>query len=203
MDLINAAPATALLILANVLASLYAFSNRGFLEDGTFIVGAVKSGQLQRLLTSGFLHVGSWHLLANMVTLFFFGPYVEQALGTGGFLLVYFASLLGGNGWALVENWRKPNYAAIGASGATSGVVISFCLFEPFAMLLIFIIPMPAIAFAIVYIVGSAYLSTRANTRIGHEAHLGGALTGAVATLIVEPGAWRSFIDAMTAALGG
>ncbi len=200
MELIQAYPVTFALIAANVLASLTAFSSRDFMLQNVFMVGPIlKSGELHRLVTSGFLHVNQAHLLVNMLTLFFFGPFLEAQLGSTAFALVYGASLLGGNLWSLLEHRRQLDYAALGASGAVSGVVVAFCLFEPFAMLLLFfIIPMPAVVFAVIFIVASAYFSTRQNTRIGHDAHLGGALTGAVATVILRPEAWTRFVGALS-----
>ena len=53
-----------------------------------------------------------------------FGGFVERVMGPVAYIIVYFAALLGGNAWALLENKTKPNYRALGASGATSGIVI-------------------------------------------------------------------------------
>ena len=80
-------------------------------------------------------------------------------------MIIYFAALLGGNAWALLENRTKPSYRALGASGATSGIVMSFILFRPFEPLMIFPIPffMPAVVLGIVFVVGSAILAQREN----------------------------------------
>ncbi len=192
-------PATTGLILANIVASIAAFQNRTFLEQNLFVVGPIlRRAEYHRLVTSGFLHGGFGHLAVNLITLFYFGPYLEGRLGLGLYLLVYFASLLGGSLWSLMEHRRQLNYAALGASGAISGVLISFCLFEPLAMLgVFFIIPMPAILFAVLYIALSAYLSTLPSHGIGHDAHLGGAIVGGVVTVVARPDAWTSFTDAL------
>ena len=138
-----------------------------------------------------------------MFVLFQFGRFIEYQLGTLSFLIVYFASLLGGNLWALMENFRSPDYRALGASGATSGIILSFCLFQPFAMLLFFVIPMPAVVFAIVFIVISVILAQNENRVIGHEAHIGGGLAGVLATIAVEPRALGHFAEQVSAVLGG
>ena len=124
MDQLMLIPVTSLLIAANVLVSLYALSNPPFMEKNLFHVGPILSGgEYHRMVTSGFLHGGFLHLFVNMYVLFMFGGFVEQVLGTTGYLVVYFAALLGGNAWALLENKNKTSYRALGASGATSGIV--------------------------------------------------------------------------------
>lgn len=197
-------PATILIIAANVAASLYAFANPAFMEKNLFHVGPILRGrEWHRMLTSGFLHGGIFHLLVNMYVAFGFGRILEPALGSGKFVFVYMAALLGGNLWALMENKAKPNYRALGASGATVGIVMSFTLFAPMAILGFFFIPAPAVIWAIVLIVASAILAQREDKIIGHEAHLGGALVGILATILVEPTALSLFSSEMARVLGG
>ena len=63
---------TILLIVANVLVSIKGFNDFSFFEKYKFNIGAINRGEKLRMLTSGFLHVNTQHLLFNMVTLFFF-----------------------------------------------------------------------------------------------------------------------------------
>ena len=204
MDPLSDFPATITLIGVNVIASVYAWLNPAFLMGNLFDVGAIRQRrEWHRVLTAGFLHGGLFHLLINMFVLFQFGGIIESILGTPRFLIVYFAALFGGNIWALMENFRNPEYRALGASGATSGVILSFCLFMPFAMLVVFIIPMPAVVFGVLFIVISAMLSSRENRVIGHEAHIGGAIAGLITTIIVEPRALGVFANQVAKALGG
>lgn len=206
MEQILASPATAVLIAANIVASLIALSNRPFMEKNLFHVGPIlQQREWHRMLTSGFLHGGMMHLFVNMYVLYMFGSLIEGALGTFGYLIVYFAALLGGNLWSLLENKAKPAYRALGASGATSGIVMSFTLFAPFENLYFFPlpIPIPAVILAVIFIVASAILARRENKVIGHEAHLGGALAGILATIAVEPRALSIFSNQIAQALGG
>jgi membrane associated rhomboid family serine protease len=75
--------------------------------------------------------------------------------------------------------------AALGASGAISGVILLFSLMFPQEkIVLLGIIPIPAL-WASIFIVGldlwGLFEQTRgASLPIGHAAHLGGALYGAV-----------------------
>ena len=57
--------------------------------------------QYYRIFTSGLIHADPVHLLFNLVTLYFFGPYVEYALGLVPFLILYFGSELAANGLTL------------------------------------------------------------------------------------------------------
>lgn len=206
MDQLLNTPVTSLLIAANVIASLLALSNATFMEKNLFHVGPILEGkEWHRMVTSGFLHGGFIHLFVNMYVLYNFGGYVELEVGTVGFLVIYFLALLGGNAWALLENKNKPYYRALGASGATSGIVLAFILFRPFEPLMIFPIPffMPAVLLGLAFIVVSAVLAQRENKTIGHEAHLGGALAGFLATILMAPGAFANFSSQIAAALGG
>ena len=206
MEQMLTTPVTSLLIAGNVIASLVALSNPSFMAKNLFHVGPIlEQKEWHRMVTSGFLHGGILHLLVNMYVLFMFGGFVERVVGPVAYLIIYFAALLGGNAWALLENKTKPSYRALGASGATSGIVMSFILFRPFEPLMIFPIPffMPAVVLGIVFLVGSAILSQRDNKRIGHEAHLGGALAGILVTIAVQPAALSNFSQQVARALGG
>jgi len=204
MDLL-AAPVTYALLAANVILSLIAFGDERFRYKGLFIVGPILQGrEYYRMISSGFLHGSQTHLLVNMLTLFFFGPPLEGILGSVLFTIVYFVSLVGGSLWSLMENRRNPRYSALGASGAISGVLISFSLFAPFStLLLFFVLPMPAIVFTALYIGYSMYASVyQKNSLIGHDAHLGGALAGGLATILLVPSVWGGFIQAIEKTLG-
>ncbi len=148
-----------------------------------------------RWLTAGFVHVGLTHLLFNMVTLYFFGPQIEGVVGPVRFAIIYIGSDLAANALTYWRHRGDPAYSAVGASGAISGVLFSFVLFAPFAMLgVMFIIPMPAILFAFLYIGFSIYAANQGRGRIAHEAHLGGALGGVVLTLVLYPDALGIFL---------
>lgn len=204
MDSLFASPVTFGLLVLNIAASLIAFSNPAFMTQNVLWVGPMRDrGEWYRALSSGFLHVNGPHLLLNMYGLFLFGPICEFILGGVGFAIVYFASLLGGSAWAYLHNRNVPDYRAAGASGALSGIILAFCLFQPFAVLLaFFVIPMWGIVFGILYIGLSYAFSMRADRIIGHEAHLGGAVAGVIATLMVRPQTFSEFVAQAAARFG-
>lgn len=199
MDAIGSAPATFALIGVNVLISLYAFyGDRTFINQFAFQVAAVRDRRQQyRLVTSSFLHGNLPHLLLNMMTLFFFGPVVEQTLGRAGFLVVYFGSILASGFVSLYVNRNNPAYSSVGASDAVSGVVLSYCCFYPFSSLYIMFlpIPIPAILYGVIFIAISAQLMDRSNRVIAHEGHLGGALGGAALTILMRPDVVTQFFQ--------
>lgn len=204
MDSLFASPVTLGLLVLNVIASLIAFRNEAFMQQNILWVGPMRErGEWYRGISSGFLHVNGPHLLLNMYGLWLFGPICEYVLGGVGFAIVYFASLVGGSAWAYVHNQNSPDYRAAGASGALSGIVLSFCLFEPFAILLaFFVIPMWGIVFGVLYVAISYAFSMRENRIIGHEAHLGGAVAGVIATLLVRPETFSEFVAQAAARFG-
>jgi membrane associated rhomboid family serine protease len=77
------------------------------------------SHQYWRILTSGFLHDGLFHILVNMVSLYFVGRMLEPAVGRVNFIAIYLASLLAGSFGALLF---EPLAPTVGASGAIFGI---------------------------------------------------------------------------------
>jgi membrane associated rhomboid family serine protease len=80
----------------------------------------VAHGEWWRLVTSAFLHYGPFHLLLNMLALYWFGSLLEQRIGSGRFLLLYIVSGLAGSAGALIA---APTSATVGASGAIFGIL--------------------------------------------------------------------------------
>jgi len=195
-------PITLALLAVNIAISGYTLmADPSLLRDLSFRpVRITQNGEYHRLFTSGFVHAGLAHLGFNMITLFFFGPLLEGTLGPGRFLLLYFGSEACAQTVTFAMHRNDVDYASVGASGAISGVLFAFCLFEPFAQLLIFlIIPMPAILFAVLYVVISIYALDQPASgpmgRIAHEAHLGGAIGGVIITILLAPVAIQIFLN--------
>ena len=80
----------------------------------------IQDGQYYRLISSGFLHYGIFHIGMNMLLLFQLGQLLEPAIGRVRFALLYFASLLAGSLGALM---LQPNGLTGGASGAVFGLM--------------------------------------------------------------------------------
>lgn len=154
-----------------------------------------------QLVTSGLIHNDFVHLMVNMMTLYFFGPVLEylttRVYGSAvPFFAIYFASMIAGSSYPYLKYRYRPDYVALGASGAITGIVFAFCLIAPTSTLYIFFaIPMPAWLFALVFTGYSIFAMRRVNDNIGHEAHLAGALAGSITTIIVAPSVVTLFHD--------
>ena len=181
--------ATIAVIAANILVSLKGFKDYVFFERYKLNIGAIRGGQKDRMLTSGFLHVDGSHLLLNMFTLYFFADVVIQWMGPVKFLIIYLISLVAGSLLALSFHKKEPYYSAVGASGAVTGVLYAAILLQPdMRLALMFIpIPLPAYILGIGYLMYSIYGMKKRLGNIGHTAHFGGAVGGYITTLIFVP----------------
>jgi membrane associated rhomboid family serine protease len=88
--------------------------------DGAVSRFYIDQGEYWRLITSGFLHSGFFHLLFNMFALYVLGGMLEPAIGRLKFGVVYFVSLLAGSFGALL---LSPDGLTVGASGAIFGLM--------------------------------------------------------------------------------
>ncbi len=181
--------ATIAIIASNVLVSLRGFNEGSFFERYKFNIAAIRSGQRERMLTSGFLHIDIAHLFLNMFTLYFFADVVIRWFGPTKFIVVYFISLLAGSLLALFFHKEEPYYSAVGASGAVTGVLYSAILLQPGMDLYIMFIPIaiPAYILGIAYMLYSIYGMKNRVGNIGHTAHFGGAVGGYFVTLLFMP----------------
>jgi membrane associated rhomboid family serine protease len=135
------------------------------------------------LVTYMFLHADLGHIFFNMLTLFFFGPRVEERLGGGRFLTLYFVSGLFGAGTSMI---MSPNVGLLGASAGVYGVLLGFARFWPRAQLLIWgIVPVEARTLIIVMTAMSLFLGWLGIVNIAHFAHLGGFVGGWLVLRIV------------------
>jgi membrane associated rhomboid family serine protease len=150
-----------------------------------------------RFLTSGFIHADLMHLGFNMMTFYYFAFRYESIVGSGQFFLIYMGSMVLADVMTYVKNKNNPNYAALGASGAISGLLFSFILYDPGMSLYIMFVPIaiPAPIFAVLYLVYSWYADKKSYDNINHNAHLWGALTGVVLTALIDFSAFKGFID--------
>ena len=178
----------AIILIINILSSIVGFWDRRFFESYSFEINRIRKGEYYRLLTSGFLHVNTPHLIFNMVTLYFFVSFVTYSLGALSFLILYFVSLIIGNLLTLVIHFNQPNYSAVGASGAVTGILFSSLLLFPSIELMVFFIPIPipGYIFGIGYILYTIYGIGAQTDNIGHSAHFGGAVGGVILTLFYD-----------------
>jgi len=162
--------------------------------------------QYYRLITSGFLHADWRHLGLNMVSLYFFGPSIEFALGSEQFLLIYLGSIVGGDLLSLYVH-RHHEYRAYGASGGVCGVIFAHILLWPGSSIGIFMLPVavPGWLYVIFFMAGSFYAMKAGRDNVGHDAHFGGAIIGLLIAAALCPEAvrenWQIFFLVFGAAI--
>jgi membrane associated rhomboid family serine protease len=191
---------TLIIIAITALISFLAFNNVELIHRLILWPPALnRDRQYYRLVTYGLIHADPQHLIFNMLTLYFFGQSMERlynnSLGPFGFALFYVGGLIVSILPTYVRNRNNPDYRSLGASGAVSAVLFAFILIKPWATILVFFIPMPAIVYAVLYVVYSIYMDRRSADNVNHSAHLWGALYGVVFTILMEPSVIGMFLN--------
>jgi membrane associated rhomboid family serine protease len=179
-----------IIIAITVVVSYKGFKSHAFLERYSFQVDEVLIRKdYKRLITSGFLHSGWMHLLFNMISFYYFSSELEDRMGAAYFLIIYFGSMAGGSLFSLYIHRNHPDYSAIGASGAVSGIVFaSIALFPGMEIgLLLFPGSIPGWAFGLLYVLVSIYGIRSQRDNIGHDAHLGGGIVGLLIAIAMFP----------------
>ncbi|MGM7670703.1 rhomboid family intramembrane serine protease [Microbacterium sp. A93] len=127
-----------------------------------------------RLITAALVHSGIWHIALNMLALWMLGRSLEPMLGRWRFLALYVLGALGGSvAVALIA----PDTATIGASGA---------VFALFGALLVIGLHLGANMTGLFVLLGiNLVIGFVPGFNIAWQAHLGGAVVGALVGLIV------------------
>jgi membrane associated rhomboid family serine protease len=196
---------TLVLVILTSLISYQAFQNPELLFKLKHTPAReVGAKEYYRMLSSGFVH-GSWmHLIINMFVFYQFGEYVEyqfifyfgEVMGRMNYLLLYLLAIIFGDIPTLIKHRNNPAFSSVGASGAVSAIVFVYVLFQPWSLLLLFfIIPIPAIIAAVLYLVYSSWASKRGQDMIDHDAHLYGALFGFLFAIVLRPAFFMEFIN--------
>jgi membrane associated rhomboid family serine protease len=199
---------TLILVAVTVLVSMAAFNNEALFMQLRHYPGSVKrNGEWYRLITHGFVHADYVHLALNMLVLYQFGGMVEAkyvsfwgaTVGHALYLALYLLSLVAASLYSQFKNQDNPNYSAVGASGAVSGIVFNTILFHPWMKIYVYFIPLPGIVAGLLYLAYSSWASKNSNDNVGHDAHYYGAIFGFLFTLALKPmlGAyfWAQLVD--------
>ncbi|QNP71489.1 rhomboid family intramembrane serine protease [Streptomyces roseirectus] len=193
---------TKVLLGINVLLFI-AVQARSSLVDSLVLVGewppapfqateGVATGEWYRLFTSMFLHQEIWHILFNMLSLWWLGGPLETVLGRARYLALYLISGLAGS--ALTYLLASPYQGTLGASGAIFG------LFGATAILMRRLRQdmRPIIALLVINLI-----FTFGWSGIAWQAHVGGLVAGVVigAGMVYAPREKRTLIQYGTCAL--
>jgi len=163
------------LVIANLLMYVISLAAPAVVQN-FMLVPALILSRPWTLVTYMFLHGSIWHLLFNMLGLYFFGPRLELEMGGRDFLLLYFISGVTG----ALFSFLTPYSAIIGASGAVFGVLIGFARYWPRERIYIWMILPVEARWLVVIITGLSLLGGfgGGGDGIAHFAHLGGFAGG-------------------------
>jgi len=167
-----------IIIVINLLMLVATFvSSRIILLLG--LVPAIFLSQPWTIVTNLFIHGSLWHLIANMMTLYFFGRYFSRLVGDSKFLIVYFGGGVFGN--ILYILLGEPLSVAVGASGAIFALGGALAIMRPKLRVFVFPLPVP-LPLWIAVIGGFIILSLL--PFVAWQAHLGGLIIGFMAGYI-------------------
>jgi membrane associated rhomboid family serine protease len=186
---------TLIIIILTCLVSFSAFSNPRIMEDLIFYPPAVsRRNQWYRFFSSGLIHADWGHLFFNMLSLYFFGEFVEAKFveifhekGKIFYILMYAAALM----VSLLPTYGRHkddyHYRSLGASGAVSAVVFAGLLTAPYVEVGFFFIPpiIPGFIYAPLYLLASVWMEKQGHGNINHSAHIWGALFGLIFIIVV------------------
>ncbi|RQO31452.1 rhomboid family intramembrane serine protease [Taibaiella sp. KBW10] len=190
-------PVTYIIIGISVLISLYCFKQEAIRQKLMLYPVAMRHPlQAYRLITSGFVHVDTAHLVFNMITLYFFGPLLERFIGADQFLMLYLSGIIVANLPSFYRHMHNPRFASLGASGGVASVIFACIYFIPWERICIFFfLCIPAILFAVGYLIYSAIMSRRAKQTINHTAHFLGSVYGLVYMIIIDSSHGALFLE--------
>ena len=130
-------------------------------------------------ITYMFVHVGVWHVLANMYGLYLFGPRLEQTLGSKKFAWFYVFCGLGG---VVFQMLFIRTGGLVGASAAVFGVMTAYAMQWPDdEIYLMFVLPMRVRTLVVALFVFNLVMGVVATgdgggTNIAYFAHVGGVI---------------------------
>lgn len=125
-----------------------------------------------RLLTAMLVHGSFIHLALNMLALWMLGQSLEPMLGRARFLAIYLISGLGGS---VMVACLAPTTATVGASGAIFGLMAALLIIgRHIGANVTGLLVILGINFALGFFIGN----------IAWQAHLGGAIVGAIVAFI-------------------
>ncbi|MFQ5702863.1 MAG: rhomboid family intramembrane serine protease [Gemmatimonadales bacterium] len=171
------------IIVANAVVYLLTITvfTGNWVIDWTAFSPTHMGGKIWTFVTYMFVHGGFFHLLFNMLMLFFFGPAVEAKMGGSAFGVYYFTCGVGGALLSFAIALFTPVAPFVGASAAVLGVALAFAMNWPDAPVFVFPLPVPIkVKWLVTFlaVVDLLMAQSSANDGVAHLAHLGGLLFG-------------------------
>ena len=131
-----------------------------------------------RMVTYMFLHAGGFHLLFNMLWLWWLGRVVEETLGPRSFTVIYLGSGIGGAILdVLFAQFLGINFV-IGASGAVYGVMVAFAMLYPTTPIMLLLLPPIQARYLVAGLIALDVIFLGSSDGTARIVHLGGAGIG-------------------------
>lgn len=131
-----------------------------------------------RMVTYMFLHGGAFHLLFNMLWLWWMGRAVEESLGPRTFSVIYLAAGLGGAIFDVIAAPILGYNPVIGASGAVYGIMVSFAMLFPTMPIMLFLLPPIQARYLVAGLIALDMLFLGSSDGVARIVHLAGAGIG-------------------------
>ncbi|HOT15647.1 MAG TPA: rhomboid family intramembrane serine protease [Bacteroidales bacterium] len=137
------------------------------------------------IFTYMFIHAGIWHILFNLLWLYWFGQIFLQYLTQKQLLFVYISGgIVGALLYALAYNispafdMERFGSSLVGASGAIMAIVIAISAIVPDYSINLLLFGKVKLKYIALFTIILDILSIQSSNAGGHIAHLGGALWG-------------------------
>lgn len=131
-----------------------------------------------RMVTYMFLHGGGFHLLFNMLWLWWLGRVVEETLGPRSFTVIFFGSGIGGAILDILFAQFLGINLVIGASGAVYGIMVAFAMLYPTAPIMLLFLPPIQARYVVAGLIALDVLFLGTSDGTARIVHLGGAGIG-------------------------
>ena len=163
--------------------AMYLFGNGSEDINTLLLFGAnldsyVKDGQIYRLVTCIFLHIGIWHLICNMYSLYVIGKEIESLYGRIKYIIIFIGSGICGS---LLSIAFTHNTVSAGASGAIFGLLGSLLYFGYYYRAYLGNSIKKSILPVIIINLAIGFLSSG----IDNAAHIGGLVGGILLSMLV------------------
>lgn len=136
--------------------------------------------QWYRVLSYGFAHAGMFHLVFNMLSLYFLGRSVEDRYGRWEFLRFYLGAVLVGGLYWTAKTWGG-GQGMLGASGGVTAVCMLFVFCYPrVEVMLMGIIPVPGWGLGLLIIGSNVLGDVSGRNGVAYDVHLVGAAFAAL-----------------------
>lgn len=204
-------------LFINILKAYFSFTNEGF--PGQVYYSIIHSISLTSVwqdnllypwvwITHIFVHEGFFHLLWNLLWLYWLGAIVEDLIGRRHAILIFFETAIAGGVFFIISAWLLPWYKGVevhayGASATVCGLLFAAATLSPkYEVRLILIGNVQLKYLALVVLILDLLFAGQNSNSGGHFAHIGGAMMGWLYITLLRNGiamdGWLNWLPSRT-----